>query len=451
MNDIDNLKEKDLVQYATSKGYDTVQKGKLSSIWLTLKNSSTNDSIRIRQKPLPMVYTNNDEFLNQDRGNIINFEINRLSGAIAPTSNPTGKDFAIAIKNLNKHFNIISNQTRNLEKIKISKPSRSSGQDANLKIKNLLDKDDSVISYLSDNRSISKSTLNHVYFSGIIKASPVILPNGKIITNTAFVKKDLDKNIQGFTAYFYQAKTKTNAKRITSKKNIPITSNILKDSNHLIIAESPIDALSHLELNKPKNSVYVAGEGSLSPEKLAHIFDVYSEIKNANLDKPVSIASINDNDVAGYKFDIEISTYFYNKIHKNSLVETQQKENSIKFTLQNKVDIPISKLKDDIIYNLELESKTKAYNSLVNIGQTKDFTFIEIPNFKSDNTKNLKLFLRPISQLFFDLSKIEFKHNKSRSKDWNDDLKLLKKKMDNTQNLDKTAKINNNTNKSLKV
>jgi len=428
MNHIDAILQMDLTQYAIKMGYNKLIKGQLTSSWISLKNESLNDTIRIKQKPFPMVYNNNDSFLSQDRGNIINFTINRLNHTVNPNPKPEKSDFAQAFKILKQELNIPidTNLTSKLVKKTVN---RSENQSVLLRINNLQDKTTEVDNYLSNKRNISIATVNHPYFSGVIKASPVVLPNKKVITNTAFIKKDLKNNIQGFTSYYYSAKSDTHEKRINSKQNLPILTNVFKETSNIYIAESPIDALSHLQMIHPKNAVYIINEGSLSPEKLEFNFNVFQQLKLNNPSINPTITSINDNDTAGFKFDIELAIQFNNKLNLNQFIETKQEHSSIKYSIHNPGDLSLDLLKDKMIKYLEDESKNKFYNNLINIGKTKSIAFIEIPVFKTNENKHLKMYLKPLSQFLFQMTKIKFQHQKSKLKDWNEDLSISKKEI----------------------
>ena len=50
MNHIDAILQMDLTQYAIKMGYNKLIKGQLTSSWISLKNESLNDTIRIKQK-----------------------------------------------------------------------------------------------------------------------------------------------------------------------------------------------------------------------------------------------------------------------------------------------------------------------------------------------------------------------------------------------------------------
>ena len=105
LNDFLNI---DLVNYAYSRGYTEIKSGKQSATWISLKNPSTNDHIRIKAKANPMLYNNNDTNLSQDRGNIINFVINRLEGPIIENPRPSRELF-------NNAFTILKEITGNIE------------------------------------------------------------------------------------------------------------------------------------------------------------------------------------------------------------------------------------------------------------------------------------------------------------------------------------------------
>ena len=98
MNDaLQQILRIDLVQYAHSLGYTEKIRAKSSVRWTVLKNPATHDQIRIKASD-PMMYSNNDPGLDQDRGNVINFCINRLEGSIVPSFKPEKAQYAKAFK-----------------------------------------------------------------------------------------------------------------------------------------------------------------------------------------------------------------------------------------------------------------------------------------------------------------------------------------------------------------
>lgn len=419
VNDIIN--NVSITKIAYDLGYTEMYEGKENSKWIKLRNPSSGDTIRVKQKPYPMYFSNNGGALDMDSGNVINFVINRLGSSVSANRSPTKEQFNQALKVLKKEIGEID--IINKPKFTYTSSKSISEEDDTSKIKKrikaLEDPNLYVDNYLTKHRSIDPSILNDPIFTGTVKGSPVVMMNKKVIFNTAFVKKDLETNkTVGFTSYFFASKDPKNKqkKNIQTLKNIPWKTNLFPLSNNLIVGESEIDCLSHYELNLPKNPIYCATGGGLSEEKLNFIYDLYNKIESPNK----TLTTITDNDKAGNYYDIQIAVHFNNKLNPNNPIEIIQNESQTKFILHNANNLPAKTLQDDIRNTLQNESKTSMYNSKVNVVQTKDYFIVELPRFKNDANKNLHSYLKPLSKFIFSLTEVKYYSHKPKLKDWND-------------------------------
>lgn len=421
-NIIDTALNVDLLEYAFSKGYTELDKAKLSSTWVTIKNPSTGDNIRIKRKSNPMVYSNNDPNLETERGNIVNFVINRLNGFPIANPKPSSEQFREAFKILEKDLGQVSTDTLFNKKNEFTLSSNySNSDDAKKKIKNLQDPSEFSYNYLQNHRNINPDIIHHPIFAGKFKESPVIMNNGKVICNLAVVKTDLNNMPTGIVTHFFSAKDKQCKKNVYDIKENIWKSNPLGDVKNLIYGEATMDILAHFELFSPKDCMYVSLEGNISNGKLENLFELYN---NLSQKKSVKLVSVTDNDYSGYSYDIKTAVFFHNKLNPNNPIEVIQEQNYIKYVLHGhlKNEVDFKELKENMLQYLRLEAPNNhnLFSPYLNLIQTKDFTIFEVP-YKNQNDK-VCLFLKPLIEVLFKNNNIEFVPHKAKCKDWNEDL-----------------------------
>ncbi len=430
---LDDCLSLDLVEYAHSRGYTEIVSGKQSSTWISLKNPTTRDHIRIKTKANPMLYNNNDFNLKHDRGNIINFVINRLDGPITINTSPSKELFTKSLTILkevagNVEVKVERNFTKNND-VDIKDYVRS-------KIKNIKDCTDFSRKYLEEVRNIDSNILNNPLFAGKIKESLVPMNNGKVIGNICFKKTDLDGNTTGIVVHYPKTsiqkdargndvKVKINEKRVYELKDNIWMSNKINNPNILIYGESAIDCLSHYEIKKTPGACYASLEGALSPEKSKNLHTLYKSMG----DNPI-VCSITDNDYNGKNYDLEIAIHFYNQKNFENPIERIHEENSIKYIVHGELkDTDLKALKEKMLLFLKVEAPNnhQLFTPYLNLVQLKDKTIINVP-YKIGEHK-VSNFLIPLVDAIHKANDVKFYNRKSIRKDWNEDLQENKKKL----------------------
>jgi hypothetical protein len=410
----------DLKEYAFLKGYTQLEKGKESSNWITIKNPSTGDSIRIKKKSNPMVYSNNDPNLDAERGNIVNFVLNRLNGYPVANPKPTSEQFREAFKVLEKDLGEVSTDTLFNKKNEFTVSSDySNSDDAKKKIKNLQDPSEFSYNYLRQHRNINPEIIHHPIFSGKFKESPVIMSNNKVICNLAVVKTDMENKPTGIVSHFFSSRDQQCKKKVYDIHENIWKSNPYGDVKALIYGETAMDILSHFEIYGTKNCMYASLEGNISNGKLEPLFELYK-----SLGDNVKLVSITDNDYSGYSYDMKTAVFFHNKLNPDKPIEVVHEQNYIKYVMNGQLnkDFDLKAVKEDMLQYLRLESPQQhsLFTPYLNLIQTKDYTIFEVP-YKKDQNK-VCLFLKPLIELLHKNNNIEFVQHKSKCKDWNEDL-----------------------------
>ncbi len=418
----------DLMHYAHTKGYIEKDTRKSSTNWIVLKNPTTNDKIRINSKGRngTMFFQNNDPGLDMDRGNIINFCINRLDGFPNPTPKPSKDQFKKAFSLLKAFIG-----DPDIEKITF-KSKVQTGTSASTKLKEIRQRTSLTDKYLKEHRSIDPHILNLPLFAGTIAESKAVMPNGTVIHNTAFLKKDAQNNTVGYTTHFYSKRKNKQEKIVNQIKEGLYYSNFEKTPNNIFITETAVDALSHFELIRPKEAAYISLEGQISPDKIK----IVQELFNAK-GSPKNILSITDNDYAGYQFDLKLAVGLHNLKQPQNPIEMIQNDNYTRFVLQGNTDFS-TQIKNNTIAIFDKETTVfgnQHLKSYLNIGFTKNFSFIELPR---DKSRKLFRFYEPLTKAIYKLNNIQYFNNKAPStseklhpiKDWNEMLQLKKKEQE---------------------
>ncbi len=409
----------DLYQIAYSFGYTEELKKKTSVTWITLKND--NDSvITINRTASPQWYFNRDE--DGDKGNTFQFLLNRIHGNLAINQNPTKKDIFLVFQKVNNYLNLPINNVPERPSVKVThKPKNTSIKELSkeLNIGPFVKK-----AFLLKNRNISLTTLDHPIFKNRIFNSIKITNSGSKIPNVAFPKFDPET----FKISGYEIRNKEFNSNLGNDSHLWI-SQLPKNIHYIAIVESAIDAISHFELHSPSNlhTLYVSLGGTLSQGKLTTINTLINNIQKNNIH--LGIKLLTDNDINGTKYDIQLITDLI-KNHTSYSTSLSFENKQVKLTIE--------------LVNEDLSIVTKAYNSLKNtidtfngfsttgvlkakVFQRKKTIDIEIPLFKNDiknETNNIKGVLQKINFLFLP---INVKFEKSILKDWNDELKNIKK------------------------
>lgn len=417
-NNINDFLSINLTEFAISHGYTQKIAHKSSKKWLALKNPKSNDKIIITDKGYGghPFYMNLDQSLSLDKGNIINFVINRMQNRVHPITNPSKIEFAKAFASLAQHNGSILNLDE-LEKTKKNQEKEYLLK-VKSKLKNLKPLNEIGYNYLLEQRGISKETLQHPMFLNTVKQSPVAMNNGKIIENIALLKSDGTKTT-GITVHYFSSKFKKNQKMVYELQDSVCLSNIPHTIHEILYFETAIDAFSYFQLHPNQNyqnSVFFSFEGNISNAKMK----IFKRLLNNAQQK--KIISHTDNDKPGYRYDLKIAIQLYNNSNPLKPIEIIQAQEKTILKLFNFNDSPIISDKASQIIKADFELKQNQQNKhLFNIIQLKEHMLIEFPN-KTDNSS----FLNPITEAIHNQNNILFENKKTvfdnqiAFKDWNE-------------------------------
>lgn len=414
----------DLPKFAYTQGYTEIDKNKSSSNWLVLKNPGTNDKIMINQKGRQgvMFFRNTDPGLEQDRGNIINFCINRLGGFPNPTPKPDKPEYKEAFKILKSFIGAPEIKDYSFQKTK------KTGASTSAKLKELRERTELTSKYLSKYRNIDPNILDHPLWAGTVAESKAVLPNDMVIFNTAFLKKDVQGETVGFVTHYYSGKKSAHQKIVNEKKEGLFYSNFNGSPESVHIGETAIDCMSHYQLTSPEKPFYISIEGQISDNKIKLV----NELLDAK-GRPNNIRSVTDNDYSGYVFDLKMAVGIHNHNNPDSPIETVQNENFTRYVLHGRPHISnmVKTGTEDIFSKEAMVLMGEHLKPYLNIGYTKNFSFIELPR---DKKRNIFRFMKPLTKAIYAENGIRY--NKEippnignrlvPTKDWNEYLQEKK-------------------------
>lgn len=417
--DIQTYLRLNLVDFVKNHGYTIKDSKKSTARFLKLKHESNHSSIRLALHYDPIVYQNNDPSLNEDRGNIINFVLNRISNTITPNKSPSKSDYKEAFDYLKKYTGNISDNKPKLSVAPIAKAQPSFHKDI---VDSLEPLSNPNYNYLTQSRSIAADVINNPLFKSSIVTSKYTSASGVRIQNLGFAKRDPNMNTTGVTLCFFQSSKNLHAKRIYGNPNHLWCSNINRKSNTLLISESEIDALSHFQLHKFKPSespVYIATNGGLNDLKLQQIYLRFQQLEGPNK----NLVSITDNDFSGAQYDMLLACFFLNASGDDTISFEQSQENTL-FKISNSKGIDVDKLKSDTEHSLKLLPKFEFDPKDFDIDNSDNILKIKLPR---DSKKVHFLHYKPLTHLIFKTAKVKFSVQKSKfHKDWNDELSKKK-------------------------
>ena len=435
-----------LIDLAYFYGYTKEDRSKRSVNWIKLVNPASQDKILIYRGESPFRFKNCAPHLDQDRGNVINFVINRESSMVIPCPNPTKEQRARALKLLKQKIGHEYQTPEAFQAIKKSGGTASKTQHYNLeRYLNIKPFDPKHISYLTDHRKISTETIHR--FKNRIKLSEYIAESGKVFTNIAFPKYDPDTGmIKGYSVYYKNYGDKPDTKRIYGASDNLWCGSAHSEIVEIAIGESELDCLSHFELSRTQdlsaneNTLYISTNGGLSDTKIAFIV---SKLYQYFPEEPPRITLINDNDAQGYLYDLSLTIALNNKYTakdsgKQPFFETLPQQHEFKIILHNfPYDQTLHKKLREHARLITQKTRLSEYRQLkpLNFSMLKDKVVLEFPVHRAKNPRNeqerklerIPLYITRILQEHFSPN-LQMKTPKPNLKnDWNDVLKHYKK------------------------
>lgn len=285
--------------------------------------------------------------------------------------------------------------------------------------------------YLINERGISSDTIN----SKIFKNSIVNAYNKRVkIPNIAFKMFDefgVVKNYRLNNSYYNKKEgVLKKFKCVLDPKNSQylFTSNKKIDKIETVfLVESEIDALSHFEINQDYNSYYICFGGGLGIAKKTQILKELKSIQINN--KFFKIESITDNDISGYKYDSELMCYLFSAAKNRFNLEYKPNKKGYEIIYRNpEIDLDIILKK--VFQDIETIKKLVPSKNQVECIRFKDMILFSMSfTGKDHNLKKEELAHRSlIETIAKTIDSFDFKIKKSILKDWNEDLKKIKKK-----------------------
>ena len=249
--------------------------------------------------------------------------------------------------------------------------------------------------YLFKQRSILRTTLQRPELKGLLKTFPKELDNGHIIKNMAFAKRNLQGEIKGFAMHFYSSKEAKNQKINYQHAECGICrTEITPKSKGIIVGESIVDCISHLQLfqdkldKSNKNFVYCAFEGNPNIYEYKEIYAVYKKIQENHPGEEIPFVSITDNDKVGYEYDLNFAVHFWNEEHPQQRISVSFLQDTKEILLPIP-GIDIQKLNDTIVESIKTNGED-ALLSRVKVAQEGQKVKITLPVILDNKTYKCK-------------------------------------------------------------
>lgn len=287
--------------------------------------------------------------------------------------------------------------------------------------------------YLVQNRTISPKVLEDELFQGRIFNAFHIRDNGGKIGNIAFPKYDLDGNPKNYIlynkTYFDRRENKRKKFRLTLNKNdrYLFYSKPISNPEHIVLGESAIDLLSYHELHGSPKNFYISFGGNIYAEKLeffAKLIEPFLE------NEKIQLISAMDNDKAGRESDLKVLPTLINQCSSKVHIEYSLKRGRVNLAMHyvegHRTQISLDKSAIDETLKSSFMKNNPSLNSVRTAAFSDklvlEFSLEELANtFQTvDNSKNtFKTLLEFIGNLYLPY---KLKIQKSKGKDWNDDL-----------------------------
>ncbi len=410
------------VDYALSNGYK-IDKEKTSQNWIVLENPTLKDKILVKSKANTYSNVNND----RDKGDIISFVCNRLSGGI--TVDKSNEAFYKSLVKLNEFFGNYINQAKSEEIIDKDKFLRKKETLSSLQNKEWNHKPIQDYSYLTEERKINPEILKLPYFKDRLFNTYFSLPNGHIITNSAFGKYT-DEKLVGL-----EVRNKTIKSIMGDHDGVFYTNTQdMKKIDGVFYAESGIDVASYIELlhnnpnfDKTKNYLFLSFSGNLYESKMENIINQLSKLPLA---QDCKFISLTDNDFD--KAESKKPGKNYDMLFTASLI--------------NKFCTPVDFTSNDLYYDFTFTKKEDLNKEALNGLFNKQSDLIDL-QYKADerfgkymiikeNESNINIkFPKSINLIeshfkdFLSLLKMErlyIPHKPANRNDWNEELQIKK-------------------------
>ena len=405
-----------LVTFLVDQGWEPI-KGKHGKNWAALKEESTGRKLIIHrvQETGHYAYKSFDD--NRDRGTIINMVSQKLNLDLGSRE---------GWNQLHAHLSpLVGNVYNSHESIRP------------IGLKDVGHLDEATTAKLLNieplqqrnwlySRHIEDKTIDAPEFKGQIVQRPFETKNGYTGTNTAFPMRNMEHIVT------LNTRNTSHNMLVSPKSDSVWMSNVVPGikPREIVITENPIDALSHYQLNPPRQPgerLYVSTGGQPGGLQLSTLQKIIDTIK------PERFILANDNDFAGVRFNIQYMGTLKLPTQPDQswqayMTEGNQKTgnpNQLRLTLPKGLETTPGRSPEELLIRIasvmnqgHLVEETKAK---VNLGKTylgdTEIT-VDIPNnrpmlIRAENlTKEIRL------------TENHFLVNRSVEKDFNDDLKV---------------------------
>src|SRR5680860_1054427 len=291
--------------------------------------------------------------------------------------------------------------------------------------------------YLKIQRGISDSTINSIPFRGRILNAYHLRDNGGKIANIAFPKYDLEDTPKNYILYNrpYKRRADNALKKfrlvLNQKDHYLFYSRVIDNPANIVFGESGIDLLSYHELHGRDDNFYISFGGNVYKEKMEFFIQL---IRPSLKSKNVNLISIMDNDIKGHEFDLKIFIGLINHYNANIHVESSFRMDTVGLNIHYSDKVrnmiaPHSKLMkerlDPVLRQNELPLdlvQCVGFSDKIHL----EFSLKDIINTNpiQQNSSVFKTLTNTFNALYLPFP---IAIHKSSGKDWNDDLRVLKK------------------------
>ncbi len=343
----------DLVKYLIKVGYE-LDKEKSTMRQKVYEQNGEKLLVLKHRKTGKYIYQNLND--SKDKGNIINFVVNRINGYLS-TESKSKQDYAKAFSLLDEGLDngmVIKNERRDIEKVSFKYELFSPHE--------LTD-----YSFLLK-RGIRKDVIEHPLFLGSIvncyKYGYSTMSNyGSIMTGFPCIR---EKNVVGLELRNLEEKKMALGSQVVDSFWV---SNYFKSHRNIVLTENPIDNLSYFQLKGDQRSTHVSSFGTISHAQCRRL---YTLIKNGIYD---SITLCNDNDLGGFKNDLKILACFIPDDHFEII---SFDKNSVNVKIMGETTV----LKNKDLFKWTLQ-RLISQNDLINV------IYLDKPNAKDWNAELL--------------------------------------------------------------
>jgi hypothetical protein len=225
------------------------------------------------------------------------------------------------------------------------------------------------------NRGITAESLTSNAFKGFFKSVKIpVFRNGKMVSHSdeSFVSVQHREKMYGPVTGVDYRNAEIHKHGVSSKKSTSVgISNVPANVDHVFIAESGIDAISHYQHTKPGNKVvYIVTGGNLTIGQLKAIEGIQKELEQ---DSPIKTTLLFDNDQAGAMYDLKFIVHTVNRLNDADILHLEHNKETV--TIEINVD-PLPVKISQALLSAAHQSKMQVNvdQGQLNITVNKDFS-----------------------------------------------------------------------------